>query len=99
MLSIYDGMLTICTSLWSKFERQTLYSTSLTPWAWAKEKRYNTKYYGGRAFAVLAPQKWNLLPLELRKIEQLEEFKKKLISQIFSTTDHYINIQEIQGVY
>ena len=44
-----------------------------------------TKSYGDRAFSVAAPKLWNGLPEELRFINELEHFKRKLKTHLFNS--------------
>ena len=46
------------------------------------EKRTNNKY-GRRAFSNCAPVLWNNLPVEIRSIESLNVFKKRLKTLLF----------------
>ena len=39
--------------------------------------------YGTRCFSKVAPKLWNLLPLELRCVQDVDEFKKKLKTFLF----------------
>ena len=44
---------------------------------------YNLKSYGYRAFSVCAPKLWNLLPLDVRRSESIDIFKKNLKTFLF----------------
>ena len=44
-----------------------------------KETRIGTKY-GDRAFSHMAPKLWNMLPIDIRKTENTDQFKKRLKS-------------------
>ena len=48
--------------------------------------RVKTKY-GDRAFSHMAPKLWNMLPLDLRKVENTEKFKKRLKSYLMADGD------------
>ena len=41
-------------------------------------KPYNLKTYGLRAFSVIALILWNDLPIDIRSIDDVNEFKSKL---------------------
>ena len=45
---------------------------------------YNLKSYGSRAFAVSAPELWNKLPVDIRSCDDLNLFKRKLKTHLFS---------------
>ena len=45
--------------------------------------RSKTKFYGSRVFARYAPEEWNRLPKDLRGVEKLECFKKRLKTHLF----------------
>ena len=45
---------------------------------------YKTITYGGRAFSYAAPKLWNVLPLDIRESPNLETFKRKLKTHLFS---------------
>ena len=45
---------------------------------------YNLKSYGSRAFAVSAPELWNKLPVDIRSCDNLNLFKRKLKTHLFS---------------
>ena len=45
---------------------------------------YRRTTFGGRAFPVYAPRLWNALPLELRSIQHMCMFKKKLKTHLFT---------------
>ena len=45
--------------------------------------------YGDRAFSHVAPKLWNLLPNEI-KVEDVEDYKKKLKSFLMTRGDEYI---------
>jgi hypothetical protein len=45
--------------------------------------KYRCKAYGSRMFEVRAPQLWNSLPIELRGMTSLEQFKKSLKTYLF----------------
>ena len=53
-----------------------------------KETRIGTKY-GDRAFSHMAPKLWNMLPLDIRKTKNTEQFKKKLKSFLMINGDIY----------
>ena len=42
------------------------------------------KTFGDRAFSVDGPKQWNLLPLEIRKIDNFKNFKRAMKTRIFS---------------
>lgn len=44
------------------------------------------KTYGDRAFSVNGPKQWNMLPLEIRAIENFNKFKKALKTHKFALT-------------
>ena len=44
----------------------------------------NCKTLGDRAFAHAAPQLWNSLPLNVRKCENISDFKKRLKTFLFN---------------
>ena len=48
--------------------------------------RVKTKY-GDRAFSHMAPKLWNMLPLDVRKVENTEKFKKTLKSFLMTEGD------------
>ena len=41
------------------------------------------KTYGDRAFSVVAPRLWNKLPLELRSVTCVDQFKTQLKTYLF----------------
>ena len=43
--------------------------------------------YGRRTFDYAGPRLWNALPLEVRTIESIDTFKKKLKTILFSDTE------------
>ena len=45
--------------------------------------RSNTKSWGDRAFSIAGPRIWNSLPIELRMITNIEEFKSRLKTHLF----------------
>ena len=45
---------------------------------------HNLKSYGSRAFAVSAPELWNKLPIDIRNCDNLNVFKRKLKTHLFS---------------
>ena len=45
--------------------------------------------YGDRAFSHVAPKLWNLLPKDI-KVDDVEDFKKKLKSFLMTRGDEYI---------
>ena len=45
--------------------------------------RVKTKTYGERSFSYVAPHIWNSLPLPIRQIEDLMEFKSELKTHLF----------------
>ena len=45
---------------------------------------YKTINYGGRSFSYAAPRLWNALPLDIRESTNLETFKRKLKTHLFS---------------
>ena len=45
---------------------------------------YNLKSYGSRAFAVSAPELWNKLPIDIRSCDNLNLFKRKLKTHLYS---------------
>ena len=53
-----------------------------------KETRVGNKY-GDRAFSHMAPKLWNMLPLDIRKTKNTEQFKKKLKSFLMINGDIY----------
>ena len=53
-----------------------------------KETRVGNKY-GDRAFSHMAPKLWNMLPLDIRKTKNTEQFKKKLKSFLMINGDVY----------
>ena len=42
------------------------------------EPKFNLKTYGSHVFSVCAPRLWNSLPLEIRKRDSIDTFKRKL---------------------
>ena len=48
--------------------------------------RVKTKY-GDRAFSHMAPKLWNMLPLNVRRVEDTEKFKKRLKSFLMTEGD------------
>ena len=46
--------------------------------------------YGDRAFSHVAPKLWNLLPNEISKLDDVEDFKKKLKSFLITRGDEFI---------
>lgn len=51
----------------------------------------NTKY-GKMSFSYLAPRLWNLVPLEIRLIADVDNFKKKLKTLLFQNGKTFLNI-------
>ena len=47
--------------------------------------RTNMVTYGDRAFSIVGPQKWNLLPLDIRLRTTVNSFKKALKSHLFKS--------------
>jgi len=47
------------------------------------EPKFNLKPYGSHAFSVCAPRLWNSLPLEIRKCDSIDTFKRKLKTHLF----------------
>ena len=47
--------------------------------------RTNLVTYGDRAFSIVGPQKWNLLPLDIRSRTTVNSFKKALKSHLFKS--------------
>ena len=45
---------------------------------------HNLKSYGSRAFAVSAPELWDKLPIDIRNCDNLNVFKRKLKTHLFS---------------
>ena len=50
------------------------------------EPKFNLKTYGSRAFSVCAPRLWNSLPLEIRRCDSIDTFKKKLKTHRFKSS-------------
>ena len=50
------------------------------------ESKFNLKTYGSRALSVCAPRLWNSLPLEMRKCDSIDTFKKKLKTHLFKSS-------------
>ena len=48
------------------------------------QPRSYTKTYGDRAFAVHAPEEWNLIPYEIRKSNTISSFKRSLKTYLFT---------------
>ena len=48
-----------------------------------KENKMRLKTYGDRAFSSCAPRLWNLIPVHLRKCEEIGIFKKDLKTHLF----------------
>ena len=44
-----------------------------------------TKTYGDRAFTYAAPKLWNTLPLQIRSIDTLDNFKTAIKTFLFQT--------------
>ena len=49
--------------------------------------RVNTKTYGERSFTYAAPRVWNSLPLSIRQIKGLNQFKSELKTHLFATVE------------
>lgn len=47
------------------------------------EPRSNLKTAGDRCFSVAGPKRWNKLPLNIRKVDKIDEFKKELKTYLF----------------
>ena len=45
---------------------------------------FNLKSYGSRAFAVSTPELWNKLPVDIRSCDNLNLFKRKLKTHLFT---------------
>ena len=45
--------------------------------------RYSQEFYGARAFAVVAPRLWNVLPNDIPTITNLSSFKSALKTHVF----------------
>ena len=45
---------------------------------------YKNITYGGRAFSHAGPKLWNALPLDIRESTNLETFKRKLKTHMFT---------------
>ena len=45
--------------------------------------RINMKTYGDRAFSVAGPKLWNQLPLSIRELSSVDNFKKSLKTYLF----------------
>ena len=50
------------------------------------EPKFNLKTYGSRAFSVCAPRLWNSFPLEIRRCDSIDTFKKKLKTHLFKSS-------------
>ena len=50
------------------------------------EPKLNLKTYGSRAFSDCAPRLWNSLPLEIRRCDSIDTFKKKLKRHLFKSS-------------
>ena len=50
------------------------------------EPKFNLKTYGSRAFSVCEPRLWNSLPLEIRRCDCIDTFKKKLKTHLFKSS-------------
>ena len=46
--------------------------------------RFNTQYYGKRAFSIAAPTLWNNLPLHIRSITSLAAFQTAVKTHLFN---------------
>ena len=46
--------------------------------------RFNTQFYGKRAFSITAPTLWNNLPLHIRSITSLASFQTALKTHLFN---------------
>ncbi|XP_006822713.1 uncharacterized protein LOC102806180 [Saccoglossus kowalevskii] len=49
-----------------------------------RNTNYRQKTYAGRAFSYAAPKLWNDLPLDLREVTDVNIFKKRLKTYLFS---------------
>ena len=47
---------------------------------------------GDRAFSVCGPRLWNALPIRLRLVEELEDFKKDLKTYLFTDSDSFYEV-------
>ena len=59
--------------------------SSSDKWRFA-EQHYNLKTYGYRAFSVAAPRIWNMLPMNIRSISNINIFKSELKTHLFKQT-------------
>ena len=51
----------------------------------------NLKTYVSRAFSICAPRLWNILPLEIRKCDSIDTFKRKLKTHLFKSRHIFVS--------
>ena len=47
------------------------------------------KSFGERAFSIAGTKAWNILPLELRRISEIKQFKAKLKHYLFNMSNSF----------
>ena len=51
--------------------------------------RFLDSVYGRRSFSYAAPRLWNALPMFIRKLDSLDNFKAKLKYHLFNNSEEY----------